>query len=190
MAKEKIYNIPNLLSFYRLITFPFILWLVYLGEEKLFAIFLCVNLITDILDGLIARTFNLRTKFGASLDSLADNGTYILAFLGIYVFKIEQLSTVFWMLWLLIVLFFSGVFLSILKFKKWPSLHLYSTKIAGYVQGFFFFSLFAWNYFPNLFYTAMVLGYIASIEEISALLILKEMKSDAKGLYWILKESN
>jgi hypothetical protein len=34
----------------------------------------------------------------------------------------------------------------------------------------------------------MVLGYIASIEEISALLILREMKSDAQGLFWVLKE--
>ncbi len=188
MSKEKIYNIPNLLSFYRLITFPLILWMVYADEEKLFAIFLCINLITDILDGLIARIFNLKTKFGARLDSLADNGTYILAFLGIYHFKMEELSTTIWMLWLLVIMFILGTLFSFLKFKKFPSLHLYSTKVAGYFQGIFFFLLFAWNYFPGLYYSAMILGFLASVEEIAILLILKEMKSDAKGIFWILNQ--
>jgi len=69
MKKENIYNVPNFLSFYRLLTFPLVLYFIYTGEENLFAIFLCVNLVTDILDGLIARMFNLKTKFGAKLDS-------------------------------------------------------------------------------------------------------------------------
>ena len=98
MSKENIYNIPNLLSFYRLITFPLLLWFIYIGEEKLFAVFICINLVTDILDGLIARLFNLKTKFGAKLDSLADNGTFFAAILGVFIFKFEDLSKDIWML--------------------------------------------------------------------------------------------
>ncbi|MFM7021885.1 MAG: CDP-alcohol phosphatidyltransferase family protein [Flavobacteriales bacterium] len=188
MPKEKIFNIPNLLSFYRLLTFPFILWMVYAGEETMFATFLCINLVTDILDGLIARTFKLQTQFGARLDSLADNGTYILAFLGIYQFKMEELSDTVWMLWLFLAIFILGNLVSFVKFKKWPSLHLYSTKTGGYVQGIFFFCLFAFDYYPALFYGAMAFGYFSWIEEIVILLILKEMQSDVKGLYWVLKE--
>jgi len=190
MSKENIYNIPNLLSFYRLITFPLLLWLIYSGDEKLFAIFICINLVTDILDGLIARLFHLKTKFGAKLDSLADNGTFFAAVLGVFTFKYEALSNDIWMLWLFIGFFISGLLIAILKFKQFPSLHLYTTKIGGYMQGFFLFVLFAWTYNQNLFYAAMVMGYISHIEEISILFYIKEMKSDAKGLYWILKEKN
>ena len=188
MPKENIYNIPNLLSFYRLVTFPLLLWFIYSGQGTLFAIFICINLVTDILDGLIARAFNLKTKFGAKLDSLADNGTYIAAILGVFTFKFEELSKDIWMLWLFIGFFVSGLLISFIKFKQFPSLHLYTTKIGGYIQGFFLFILFAWGYHQNLFYAAMVMGYISHIEEISILLIIKEMKSDAKGLYWILKD--
>ena len=186
--KENIYNVPNFLSFYRLLTFPLILWFIYAGKESLFAIFLCVNLITDILDGLIARMFNLKTKFGAKLDSLADNGTFIAAFIGIVTFKINEMSESIWMLWLFIGFFIAGLIVSFIKFKQYPSLHLYTTKIGGYVQGIFIFILFAFDYYEYLFYVAMIFGYISHIEEIIILLISKTMKTDAKGLYWILKE--
>ncbi len=188
MEKENIYNVPNFLSFYRLVTFPLILWLIYEEKENAFAIFLCINLITDILDGLIARLFNLKTKFGAKLDSLADNGTFIAAFIGIFTFKTGELSGSIWMLWLFIAFFITGLIVSFVKFKQYPSLHLYTTKIGGYVQGIFIFILFAWGYNEHLFYVAMILGYVSHIEEIVILLISKRMKTDAKGLFWILKE--
>ncbi|WP_430409915.1 CDP-alcohol phosphatidyltransferase family protein [Kordia sp.] len=188
MKKENIYNVPNFLSFYRLLTFPLILCFIYAGKADLFAIFLCINLVTDILDGLIARAFNLKTEFGAKLDSLADNGTFIAAFIGIFTFKINELSESIWMLWLFIAFFVLGLVVSFLKFKQYPSLHLYTTKIGGYVQGIFIFVLFAWNYYEHLFYVAMIIGYISHLEEIIILLTSKEMKTDAKGLYWVLKE--
>ncbi len=188
MTKENIYNVPNFLSFYRLVTFPLILGFIYEDMENAFALFLCINLITDILDGLIARMFDLKTKFGAKLDSLADNGTFIAAFIGIFTFKMGELSESIWMLWLFIAFFVTGLIVSFVKFKQYPSLHLYTTKIGGYIQGVFIFTLFAWGFNEYLFYAAMILGYISHVEEISILLISKHMKTDAKGLYWVLKE--
>lgn len=189
MSKENIYNVPNFLSFYRLLSFPFVIWLIYSDRESLFALFLCINLVTDILDGLIARIFKLQTEFGARLDSLADNGTYILAILGIYHFKLNEFDNSIYVLWGFISLLFTANFISFFKFKKWPSLHLYTMKISGYVQGIFFFTLFAFDYNIWMFYSAMIFGYLAMFEEIAILLILKEMKSDVKGLYWVLTNS-
>jgi cardiolipin synthase (CMP-forming) len=83
MQKKSLINVPNILSFYRIITFPFILYFILTGRENLFAIFIIINLVTDVLDGLIARAFNLETEFGARLDSMADNFTYVLAILGL-----------------------------------------------------------------------------------------------------------
>lgn len=187
MSKENIYNVPNLLSFYRLLSFPFVIWLIYSDLESLFALFLCINLVTDILDGLIARIFKLQTEFGAKLDSLADNGTYILAILGIYHFKLNEFGDSIYFLWGFVTLLLAANIISFFKFKKWPSLHIYTMKISGYVQGIFFFTLFAFDYNVWMFYSAMIFGYISMFEEITILLILKKMKSDVKGLYWVLK---
>ena len=97
--KEKIWNIPNAISLYRLVSFPFLLYLIFSNNESLFALLLCINLASDAIDGIIARTFKLQTEFGARLDSMADWGTYILAFIGIYQFKRLDHGADFWLLY-------------------------------------------------------------------------------------------
>lgn len=190
MKDEKIFNIPNFLSFYRLVSFPFLLYLIISGQEVFFAWMLCINLITDVLDGLIARVWKMQTQLGARLDSLADIGTYILAFLGVMSFKMDEVSSWLGMLWLFIGLILFYNLLSLIKFKRFPSLHLYSTKIGGYLQGIFFFSLFAFDFYPSMFILAMSWGYLSSFEEIIIILISKEIKSNVKGLYWVLRKQS
>jgi CDP-diacylglycerol--glycerol-3-phosphate 3-phosphatidyltransferase len=185
--KEKIWNLPNAISLYRLLSFPFLLYLVFTGNESLFATLLCINLVSDAIDGIIARTFKLQTEFGARLDSLADWGTYILAFVGIYNFKMPDHGNDFWLLYPFIGLIVFYNILSFFKFRRMPSLHLYSTKMGGYFQGIYFFGLFAYGYYAPIFFFAMIWGWLSSIEEIIILIRSKELRSNVKGLYWILK---
>jgi len=187
MIKEKLITIPNILSFYRLITFPLVLYFLFSGNEKYFAIFLCINLVTDSLDGNIARLFNMKTKMGARLDSLADIGMYISAFLGVYLLKMEEIGSHFFMFWIFLALYLICEIYSFAKFRKFPSLHLYSFKTTGYLQGIFFFLLFAWKFIAWYWYFALSFGFLACIEEILVIYYLPEMKSNVKGLYWILK---
>jgi CDP-diacylglycerol--glycerol-3-phosphate 3-phosphatidyltransferase len=181
------FTLPNFLSAYRLASFPWLLWLIYTENEGLFAWILCINLITDILDGWIARKFKLQTDLGARLDSLADYGTYIAAVSGIYTFKYEELGSLGWMLWVFIGLILLYNLVSFVKFQKFPSLHMYSTRIGGYIQGIFFFILFADDYYMGLYLIAMIWGFLSAIEEIIVLLVLPQLISNAKGLYWVLK---
>ena len=185
--KEKIWNLPNAISMYRLLSFPFLLYLVFTGNESFFATLLCINLVSDAVDGIIARTFKLQTEFGARLDSLADWGTYILAFVGIYNFKMPDHGNDFWLLYPFIGLIVFYNLLSFFKFRRMPSLHLYSTKMGGYFQGIYFFGLFAYGYYAPIFFFAMIWGWLSSIEEIIILIRSKELRSNVKGLYWILK---
>ena len=80
--KENRWNVPNALSAYRILALPFISYALFTADRDLFILLLSINLISDILDGLIARLFNLQTEFGAKLDSVADIGTYLMAFIG------------------------------------------------------------------------------------------------------------
>ena len=181
-------NIPNILSGYRLLSFPFVLYLALSHQEQLFAGFLIFNLFTDILDGFIARRFNLQTEFGARLDSLADDGTYILAILGIFIFKADDFAPHLYSFYIFIGLFLATSVVSLLKFKKMPSLHLYSSKVGGYLQGFFFFTLFAFGFNTPFYYFMITWGILSFMEHIAVQLLLPEMRSNAKGLYWMLKK--
>lgn len=181
-------TVPNILTGYRIIIFPLVLSFLINKQENLFAVFLIINLITDVLDGAIARAFNMQTEFGARLDSIADIGTYILAIAGIFVFKASDFEPHLNSFYVFILLFVFANILSLIKFKRLPSLHLYSWKIGGYIQGIFFFLLFAFDFYPLCYYVMVIWGILAFTEHIFIQLIIKQMQSNAKGLYWILKK--
>jgi CDP-diacylglycerol--glycerol-3-phosphate 3-phosphatidyltransferase len=65
-------NLANLLSSTRLALVPVLLLLAWSGQARIFFITLIVSLITDALDGWVARRWNQATEFGARLDSWAD----------------------------------------------------------------------------------------------------------------------
>ena len=77
--KKEIFTIPNLLSFFRLILIP-VYMIVYLkAKEKsdyiIAGVILTISCLTDMVDGKIARRFNMITTFGKFLDPLADKLT-------------------------------------------------------------------------------------------------------------------
>ena len=78
--------IPNILTVLRFFLIPFTIY--YLTQDKYIAamIVLTISGLTDILDGAIARKFNLITNFGKLIDPLADKITQV-SILGTLVVK-------------------------------------------------------------------------------------------------------
>ncbi len=76
--KNKIITLPNILSFFRLCLIPVIVWL-YCAEKnyRITAAIFIISGITDIVDGYIARRFNMISDFGKALDPVADKLTQI-----------------------------------------------------------------------------------------------------------------
>lgn len=65
-------TVPNLLSILRIISLPFIFYLIKYNYPTWALILLIASWVTDLLDGFIARTFNQRSKLGSYLDPIAD----------------------------------------------------------------------------------------------------------------------
>ena len=79
--KREVFSIPNMFSLFRLILIP-VYMSIYLsadhpGEYYLAASILAVSCITDLVDGKIARHYNMITTIGKILDPLADKATQI-----------------------------------------------------------------------------------------------------------------
>ncbi len=185
--KNITWNIPNILSAYRILTFPIILLFALFQQENCFTIFLCINLITDIADGYIARRFNMQTDEGAILDSTADFGTYILAIAGIYIFH-TYLFTDGYLFTAFIFTYLISILVDLIKFKR-PvvGLHLYSAKIAGYAQGIFFFVLFTIGMQHVLYFIAMLLGFYSLIEGIIINIHSQQPVLNAKTIWHYFK---
>ncbi|MBR2786314.1 MAG: CDP-alcohol phosphatidyltransferase family protein [Clostridia bacterium] len=70
-------QIPNALTLTRFLIIPFII-LSLVNDNYLFTfIFLTISGLTDVLDGFIARKFDLISNFGKLVDPLADKTTQI-----------------------------------------------------------------------------------------------------------------
>ena len=184
---ENIVNVPNFISLYRLLIFPVILCLAVTGQERWYTILLCISLISDIVDGNLARYFKLQTNFGAALDNLADICTYAMAFLGLFLFKWSDIKSHMWIFYLFLGFFLLSYVVAFYRFGKIPGLHLYSAVVAGYIQGIFFFVLFVFGFYTWFFYLAAGWGMIAYIEKIIVLYKLDDIKIGVKGLYWLMK---
>ena len=182
-------NIPNILSLYRLASFPFILVLIWLGYETTFVVLFAINQITDIADGYIARRFNMSTPIGAILDSYADLGSYIIAFYGIICFQPVVFEMPYLVWWLTFVfLYLISYPITYFRYRQWVAgLHLYSSKITGYVQGSFLVFLFIYGMMDWYFYLALGIGILAELEVITINLLSPKPIMNAKGLYWVLK---
>lgn len=75
---KKIFTVPNVISMFRLVLIPVFVW-VYIGARNnlLTVILLAVSGLSDVLDGLIARKFNMVSDLGKALDPVADKLTQI-----------------------------------------------------------------------------------------------------------------
>lgn len=80
--KKDIFNIPNLLSLFRLALIPVYVY-IYLNateswEYWLAGGILAVSCLTDMVDGKIARKYNMITPLGKLLDPIADKFTQLI----------------------------------------------------------------------------------------------------------------
>ncbi len=77
-STKRIFTIPNVISMLRLLMIPFIIWAyVGLGNNLLTVILIAVSGLSDVLDGFIARRFNMVSDLGKALDPFADKLTQI-----------------------------------------------------------------------------------------------------------------
>ena len=79
--KKELFTIPNMLSMFRLLLIPVYI-IIYLNAKQdreyfLAAAILAVSCLTDMIDGQIARHFNMVSNVGKVLDPLADKMTQL-----------------------------------------------------------------------------------------------------------------
>jgi cardiolipin synthase len=179
-------NVPNAISSARLCATSVLLASVVLHRVELFNWLLLACLLSDILDGVIARAFHLTSKLGASLDSIADVLTMLIGTLGLVVFQRTFVSGHYRELLLLVAFYCAEVIASLWRYGKLSSFHTLLARVAAYMAGIFVMSLFFWGYHGWLFYMTVIV-YVAELsEEMVLIYLLPEWRSDVGGLVRVL----
>lgn len=85
-VKENIWNIPNFLTLLRILSAFVAVYFIFAGFPIIYiAVVFVLGMLTDFLDGQIARRFNMKTEFGRQFDMVADRVLIVGVALGIVV---------------------------------------------------------------------------------------------------------
>jgi|TARA_B110000259_G_scaffold36234_1_gene40785 cardiolipin synthase len=98
-------SFPNILSIIRILSVPFILWLLILDRYLASALIVTIVGLTDFFDGYLARKYNAVSKIGFFLDAIADKSLVVTIY---FVIGIKLMLPVY----LVILIIFREVLIS------------------------------------------------------------------------------
>ena len=186
---QALLTVPNLLSCFRFVAAPVLLWLAWQGSSIAFLVLLAVVFLSDALDGLAARLTGQVTLLGAKLDSWADVITYLTIAISCWWLWPEVVKREIVFVALVITSYLLPAIIGIAKFGTFTSYHTWSVKLAAAAMGFSLYVLFlggpAWP-----FRIASCLCIIAAIEEIAISMILTVPRSNISSIRDVLQRTS
>ena len=181
-------TLPNMLTGFRFIAAPVLLWLAWHGYGIAFMILLAVAFLTDLLDGLAARLTGQVSPFGATLDSWADVIIYLTIAIGCWWLWPEIVYRELIFVGLIVASCLLPAFAGFSKFGRFTSYHTWGVKIAAASMGLTLYVLFLGGpVWP--FRLAAVICLLAALEEIALTLLLSEPESNVRSVWDVLKRS-
>ena len=179
--KEPLATLPNALSALRLVLAPLMLWLAWSGRDTAFLVTLSISLLSDLIDGWIARRFGQATQLGTLLDSYGDLATY------------TTVPLCAWWLWpdliqreagyaaAIVAAYVFPIVLGYLKYGRLTAYHTWGAKLSAVVVGSSALVLFLGG--PALpFRVATWILVLAELEEIAITTILPEWRANVPSL--------
>lgn len=179
-------NIPNILSCLRLAAMPVLVVLAVEGHGAPFLVLYVCALLTDMLDGYLARRLHQESELGAKLDSWGDFSIYMAT------------PVCAWLLWPDLIIreapyvaavvcsFVLPVLFGFVRYGRLTSYHTWGAKLSAVLMGISTLLLFgggpAW---PFRFSTVVLV--ITQIEEISITAVLSQWHSNVPTLWHAMR---
>ena len=188
MLTFKNYNIADWFSFYRIFAAPFLLLLIWLDLQLIFAWLLLVSYSTDAIDGFLARKLKIVSTRGSQLDSFGDQITLGIGLIGLFNFENQFIMTNLKVIIIAFIPYILQMIIAYIKYGKATAFHTYLAKLSAVMQSLFI--LYSLFFSPQyqLFYIMIIIGLLETFEEITLVFMHKYWTSDVKGLFWAFKD--
>jgi CDP-diacylglycerol--glycerol-3-phosphate 3-phosphatidyltransferase len=180
-------NFPNLLSAVRFVAAPFLLLLAWTGHAIPFLVLLALALMSDAVDGFVARRRHETSELGTRLDSWGDLVTFVVV------------PVCAWWLWpeimrreapfvgLAMAAYLLPPAIGLVKFGRLTSYHTWAAKLVAVLMAFAVFALLiadlAWP-----FRAAVLLLCLSAIEEITITMHLGEARSNVRSYWHVVRD--
>jgi phosphatidylglycerophosphate synthase len=182
--------LPNWLSTVRILLAPGALTAALAGSRPWFAGLLAAGLLTDALDGYLARRLHAETSFGRKLDSAADYVTLLNGVAGIALLWPEIMRRE--LPWVLAGLgaFFAVIFYGYSRLGRAPCYHTWAAKVFTVACAVSLIPLLAegaaWP-----FRVAIALQILAGIEELAIAMLIPKHEGEVPTLWhaWRLRRA-
>jgi len=144
-------SLPNVITVFRLldVVLLLILWSLSLKRRLIFLLFLCLGILSDSLDGFLARRLKATSRLGAILDPIADKVFVDTLFFLLYLEKVIP----FYFLFVVVlrdILIVLGVLFLFKRKKEFTPAPLFVGKLCTFFLMLFLFA--GWtNYYLNVF---------------------------------------
>ncbi len=184
--RESQLPIPNLLSAFRIACVPVLLALAWHGAVEFFLFGFALGLVSDVLDGALARRLGQATDFGARLDQWADFALWV------------SLPIAAWWLWpailareaiyvlVALVCMLLPTAIAVAKYRAMPGYHTWSVRLGSVAMGIsapllLLFDV-AWP-----FRVAALFQVLCAIDELGITLLLAECRHDVPSLFHAMR---
>jgi phosphatidylglycerophosphate synthase len=173
---------PNLVTATRLALMPAVLGAALAGSRPWFVALIAGALLTDAIDGFLARRLQAYSEFGRKLDSLADYVTLVTGVSGIALLWPEIARRE--LAWIVtgVTAFFAVIIYGFVRLGRVPCYHTWASKAGAIVCPLTLVPLLnEWTAWP--FHAAMVLLVITGLEEIAIAVQLPEHRGEMPSLW-------
>lgn len=170
--------IPNMIT---LIRIALCLLLFFVQPLSLaFNVIYISAILSDFLDGFLARRFNATSQMGSKLDSIADFILFLV--IGIVIVSLSSFTKWVWYsLWGVFVLRIFSVLICYIKFHQFAILHTYMNKLVGVLCIAIPFTLKS-SWFMVYAWFVIFVAALSVVEEIIIHLTSSKLNPDSKGL--------
>lgn len=175
-------TVPNLLSAIRLLLIPVLLGLAWWQQPRIFVGTLLFSLLTDNLDGFLARKLNQKTELGAKLDSWADAATWLALLPCAWWLRPEVLRAE--APWLIagLACFLASIGFGFVKYRRLISYHTWGAKALSVIVAVTVLVFFAGG--PGwVFHVAMPFVMLSALEEMAITTLLPTWRANVPSLW-------
>ena len=175
-------SIPLALTIFRICSAPVLLWLASIGRERVFLWLAIAAMLSDVLDGALARRLGASSETGRLLDSWADLLIALVSFAGATLLWPDTMraEAVYFAL-VLAALVIPNAW-GLLRFRRLLGYHTLSAKSSGVFLAVGALSLFM-GLTPVLFRLAAFVELAVAAEYIAISLIVPEWTGEMKSVW-------
>ena len=181
---SNLYSIPNILSLLRLALVPVLVGLASAQRGDIFLVVLAVSLLSDVLDGYLARKLGLISELGAKLDSWGDILTYVAMILGLHLIWPDIFDKQAEFLFAAMMSFILPTLLAFRKFGAYPSYHTWGAKLAAVLMAPAYYVLILADA-DSFFRVVILFRLLVAAEEMAITFILNRPRSNVGSVFYL-----